>query len=298
MKFRKQPNETSRRNVPVRRPAEVFSYYSNRSAPDSARARYEVPSVQARTIGRLKHMPTILALVAIFAALAYASVLDTTPRVMVAANESGKQLQRDEAVYADFISSELKRSVFNKSKLTFDSKPLTKSLRKEFPEIDNAIVTIPLLGHRPVVHLAVSSPAFVLASQNGAYYLSAKGIPLVRVSEAKNQIHGLKTVSDQTNLPITVGQQVLPEDTVSFISELIQQFDATETGIESIILPLEANEVQVRLVGKSYFVRLNVLEDARTQVGTLLAVINRLTESREEPKEYIDVRVQERAYYK
>lgn len=295
--FKKKP-PAIRRTPESSNPTKVFSYYSSRSGADTPRARYEPPSSQKRGLERLKHVPTAVALVVIVGSLLYASLLDTQPRIMISASETGKPLQRPVEVYEDFVAKQLSGSILNRSKLTINTEPITASLQREFPEVANAVVTIPLVGHRPVVHIAVSSPAFVLATTSGAYYLSADGVPLVRVADVAHQIEGLATVSDETGLSVTVGKQILPEDTVGFISEVIAQFKATNTPVERIILPLEANELQVRLPNQPYVIRFNTLEDARTQVGTFLAVKDRLEGSGQVPKEYIDVRVLERAYYK
>lgn len=278
--------------------APVFSYYSSRSGADTERGRYEPPKTHRTGLERLKHLPTTMALIAIVGCVLYASVLNDQPRVMIAASTTGKPLQRPTKVYEDFISQQLGSSVMNKSKLTFNSQSVTEGLQKQFPEVANAIVTIPLIGHRPVVHIAVSSPAFILASTSGAYYVSADGKPLVKVSDVANPLPNMATVTDETNLPVTIGKQILPTDTVSFISGVVKQLQAAKTPIQSVTLPLEANELQVRIVGLPYMVRYNTLGDPRLQTGTFFAVKKRLEGSRDVPKEYIDVRVEERAYYK
>ena len=276
----------------------VFSYYSSRSGGESVRGRYEPPASHRKGLERLKHLPTTLAIIVILACVAYASVLDNQPRILISASSTGKPLQRPTKVYEDYIAQQLSGSVTNRSKLTFNSQPVVASLQKKFPEVANAIVTIPLVGHRPVVRIAVSSPAFILASTSGAYYVSADGLPLVKVSEVENPLSNILTVTDETNLPITVGKQILPTDTVTFISAVIKQLQATGTSVQSVTLPLEVNELQVRISGQPYAVRYNTLGDARIQTGTFLAVKKRLEGNREVPKEYIDVRVEERAYYK
>jgi hypothetical protein len=300
MMFQKKKQQIPGRNSNAsdRPNAPVFSYYSSRSGGDMLRARYEPPKTHKRGLERLKHLPTTIALIAIVGSVCYASLLDSKPRVMIAASSTGKPLQRPSAVYEQYINTKIKSSFMNRSKLTFDGASVTEGLQKQFPEVANAIITVPLVGHRPVVHIAVSSPAFILATKNGAYYISSDGKPLVRVSEVANPLSNIATVTDETSLPATVGQQVLPTDTVSFISSVIKQLQATKTPIQSITLPLEANELQVRIVGLPYAVRYNTLGDPKIETGTFLAVKKRLEGSGETPKEYIDVRVEERAYYK
>jgi hypothetical protein len=295
---RKTNTQTRNRNTGPNTNAPVFSYYSSRSGGDVERGRYEPPKTHRRGLERFKHVPTVVAMIAIVGCVIYASLLNDRPRVMIIASSTGKPLQRPTQVYEEYISKQLGSSVMNKSKLTFDGNSVTEGLQKQFPEVANAIVTLPLVGHRPVVHIAVSSPAFVLGSNSGAYYVSADGKPLVRVTEVVNPLPNMVTVTDETRLPITVGKQILPTDTVTFITGVIKQLQATKTPIQSITLPLEANELQVRIVGQPYVVRYNTLGDPRIQTGTFLAVKNRLEGSGEIPKEYIDIRVEERAYYK
>ena len=292
----KKPQE--RRSPNQRQSANVFSYHSSRSGSDVSRARYEPPASERRGLERLKHAPTAIAIIVIVGSVIYASLLNNNPRLMIAASETGKPLQRSNQVYEDYISRQLNKSVLNKSKLTIDTKPLEESLRRQFPEVANAAITLPLLGHRPIVSIAVSSPAFILATSGGAYYISADGTPLVRVADVANPLKDIATVSDETGLPVTVGKQVLPSETVEFISTVLAQLEATNTEVTAVTLPLEANELRLQLSNQPYVVRLNTLEDAKTQVGTLLAVKGRLEGNRDIPKEYIDVRVVERAYYK
>lgn len=295
--FKKKKIEP-RRSPGTSQPANVFSYHSNRSNPEVSRARYDAPASHKRGVERLKHFPTLVATIVIVATLLYASVLENQPRLKVLASESGRSLQRSDDIYTDFVAKKLSDSVFNKSKLTFNSQPLVESLKQEFPEVDSAVVTLPLLGHKPIVRIAVSSPVFILATTHGSYYVNDKGMPLVRVSDVQKQPENISVVTDETGLPIKVGKQVLTTDTVRFISRLLEQLNATKTPYEAITLPLEANEVQVKLAGAPYIGRFNSLQDARIQVGTFLAVKQRLKGKGETPKEYIDVRVEERAYYK
>ncbi len=294
----RKPQIPERRATKQPQSATVFSYHNNRAGADAARARYE-PAVTHRTgFSRLKHLPTLVATIIIVGSLGYASLLSATPRVQISATEKGASLQRKPEIYAAFIESELSKSVLNNSKLTFNSRPTIEAFQRQYPEVASVAVSLPLLGHKPIVRIAVSSPAFILASQNGAYYVSDNGTPLVRVADVQNQLEGVSTVMDESNVPISVGKQVLPTKTVLFISAVLQYLETAAVTIESVALPTEANELQVRLSGQPYIIRFNTLEDAQTQVGTLLALQKRLQGSREVPKEYIDLRVEERAYYK
>lgn len=275
----------------------VFSYYSSRSSSETARARYE-PLNSGKGFARLKHLPVVLALLVIVSTLVYASFLTVKPRVIIASTSNGKSLERSSDIYERHIAQELQKTPLNRSKLTFDAQPLTLSLRSQFPEVGGVAVTLPIIGQRPVVHIAVSSPAFILASTNGAYYMNNEGVALIRVADVKTPLDNLTTVSDTSGVPVTVGQQALPRKTVVFISSVIANMHALNAPIESLELSGEAHELKMQLPGKGYYVRLSSLRDARVQVGTLRAVENRLQSEKVLPEEYIDVRVEERAFYR
>ncbi len=68
---------------------------------------------------------------------------------------------------------------------------------------------------------------------------------------------------------------------------------------ESITLPaVAANEADVRIVGQSYFVKFSTLIDPRQAVGAYQIVKAKLDTDHTSPKEYIDVRVEEKVFYR
>ena len=63
-------------------------------------------------------------------------------------------------------------------------------------------------------------------------------------------------------------------------------------------LPPAASELDVKIAGKPYFVKFNLqADDARRQAGTFLATQAQLQRKGITPAQYIDVRVEGRAYY-
>lgn len=277
----------------------AFSYYSQkRSQSDDARARYEAPKHHRRGLARLKHAPSVIAVVVIVICALYAATLSSNPRLQVVASESGKSLQRPDSVYAEATQNALQSSFLHKSKFTFDSREVATKIQQQFPEVASVIITVPLVGQRPIVTVTVSSPAFILSTSSGAYYMSDNGIPLVDVRNVERTLEGIVTVTDESGLPVTIGQQMLPTGTVHYVRDVIRQLQVTNTSIQSIVLPPEANELQVRIASQPYVVRFNTSLDPRVSVGTFLAVKKRLEESGAVPKDYIDVRVEERAYYR
>ncbi len=85
---------------------------------------------------------------------------------------------------------------------------------------------------------------------------------------------------------------------IQFITRLDSQLKAEKLEVQAYTLPLLANELHVRLQGQGYYMKFNTENDSRVQVGTYLAVIEKLNSAGQAPTEYIDFRIEERAYYK
>jgi hypothetical protein len=69
-------------------------------------------------------------------------------------------------------------------------------------------------------------------------------------------------------------------------------------SVGSMILPAGTSELDVHLAGQPYFVKFNLNNnDPRQQAGTFLAAIANLQKNHITPAQYIDVRVDGRAYY-
>jgi hypothetical protein len=90
----------------------------------------------------------------------------------------------------------------------------------------------------------------------------------------------------------------LSPDEVQFITGVLAQLQAKQLAITAVTLPPIAHELHVRIQGQPYYVKFNIQSDARIAAGTFLATKSYLEQGRITPAEYVDVRVEERAYYK
>jgi hypothetical protein len=68
--------------------------------------------------------------------------------------------------------------------------------------------------------------------------------------------------------------------------------------IESLTLPSGLSELDVRIKGQGYYVKFNLLGDGREEAGAYLALKSHLDAGHITPRQYIDVRVEGKGYYK
>lgn len=241
----------------------------------------------------------LLAAAAIVISLGYTTTLTNTPKIVVRSSAPSSVLQ-DNEVYQAGGQELLKQSLFNRNKLTINTDQIAEQMRQRFPELEAVVVSLPLMGHRPIIEIMPTEPALLMSSQNGGLYaIGAQGRALVRANDLPSEIRrSLLVVEDTTDLAIEPGQQVLPLPMIRFIRDVHKQLSAQQIQIDRVTLPPAAHELHVYPADEAYYVKFSLEADSRVQAGTYLAVRERLESERTEVKEYIDVRVEERAYYR
>jgi hypothetical protein len=171
----------------------------------------------------------------------------------------------------------------------------------KYPEIVSVSVSAPLIARRPVVQLVTVQPVLIVQSEGSkdSYYVRPDGVAVVRVGDITDRpADNLPIVVDQGGLEVAQGAHVITKGTVGFIVEVLRQLTAKGLTPTDLVLPAQPNELQLRIKDKPYYVRFNTFNDARQQAGSYLAVSEKLVNDGVTPREYIDLRVSERAYYR
>ncbi len=305
MKFphRKKPEVMQGRNTRERsgQKAPVFSYHSQRSAELGHTARRAVTDtvrIHDRPLW-VKYMPSLVSLAIVGAAAVYLTTLSTNPRVSVVSDPKKPVIVQSNEVYQEAAAEMFNDSILNKSKLTIDTTVLADKMESKFPELGEVVVTIPLFGRRPLIQTQPASPKIILSGNGGSFVIDNDGVPILRAQQLASSLKDtLPVIRDDSDTTIELGKQILTSELVSFVGVLQHQFKAKDITIEEYSFPALANELHVRLAGKGYYLKFNTEADARVQVGTYIALEELLARDDKTPSEYIDLRVEERAYYK
>jgi len=300
IKRRNSPRQSRIQSLPP--PAKpVFSYYSNRSRTEESigrnKAMINPTSIKKRSWWH--HLPTYISGIALIVCLLYSLSLDTSNPKIVQPSDDKAALLRDKGTYEQAVRKHLKSSILNYNKITINIGGITSDMQDEFPELADITITLPFVGRRPVVYVEPSPPTVLLSSKNGLFVLDNRGRAIISATQLKNlSSFNLPTVSDQGGLSVSLGKGVLPANDVAFITTVIEQLKAKNITVESITLPPQADQLDVRIAGKPYVIKMNLQNDARQQIGRFIVAKAKLEADNQEPKEYFDVRVEERVYYK
>lgn len=298
MKFTKQKNKqqkNGRSSAGEQRHAPVFSYYANRTPREATSRHSEIVIDDARTWWH--YLPSATAGVIIILCGIYNTSLTTQPRIIYK-NQTQVHLLRDAKYYEEAFGSLLSQSIFNRNKLTINTDDRAKEIVEKYPELADAAISLPLVGRRPVIQITPAKAVLELDTSSGAFLVDTNGRAIIRAREAASSERDVVRLTDETGIPAEVGGVALPREQVAFITEVIEQLQEKQISIDSVLLPRISNELHIKIQGKTYIGKFNLQGDARQQSGAFLATKQRLEADKSEPVEYIDVRVEDKAYVK
>lgn len=291
--------ERHRRSDSQRTPVKTqpYSYYANRQVNQTAqpgastrlRGSSELPKQTWYTKKPVRLWATIIIAAVIIIELTF---LGANGHVVVIDKTGNLNRDVDVAAYEKTFDDLLGSNILNRNKLTVDTNGIALKMQAMHPELESVTVITPLVGVRPGLYIHVSESVFTLKQDTSSYVLSAAGYVTGRGAPSS-----LPVVVDETGEDVRVTKQLLPSSHVTFMKTIWYQLTKQGIAVDRLVLPkAKAFEVDVRLKDKPYYLKFNVTEDASRQSGAAVAVIQKLGETN--PKEYIDLRVPGKAYYK
>lgn len=137
-------------------------------------------------------------------------------------------------------------------------------------------------------------PSLNWKSNNSVYLLDTDGTV---IGPSVGEYIKLPTVIDSTNLPVKEGSRVAPASFVAFCVGFIARLPEAGLVAESITVPETTSELTIKTT-KGYSIKLDTTRSIESTVTALKTVQAELTRSKKTPKEYIDLRIESKAYYK
>ncbi|NBU33307.1 hypothetical protein EBQ81_03515 [bacterium] len=261
--------------------------------PESTKRSLLVSSRQNRA--HFKRMPSYIALLCIAVAIFVASILNTTPKIII---EEDRALYNKQQ-YIDSASLILKDSLINKSKLTFDNVSFKNKFKNLHPEVNDVNVSIPLTSRQLSIGLSFITPEFLFKPANGnEVVVGANGVVLARSELVKKSVlQNLMIVADSAPIKTNNGTAVLLPSDVSFLRSVTEELKLAAIDVEKISLPVGAGEVHITTKQAPYIIKFLLSGDAKQQTGAYLA-IKKQAGIINEKTEYIDVRLAERVFVK
>lgn len=289
-----------KRPLPRRKPIEqggkspVYSYYNSPAGPKATTDKFIDLS---KTGHRLRLVPTLIAGAVILISLLISLTLSTHPQATIAGG--GASPYRQLETYEEEAARILGEDASNQTKLTINTTAVEQQVLDRFPELSDAALRLPVLGRRMTLVLQPRTPALIFVAASKSYILDTTGRVVSDLQVLDSELRaGLLVVQDDSGLSVGPGTQAVTSETVTFVREVSAQLKGHSLSIELLTLPPSANQLDVRLKDTPYYIKMDISGDVRQQVGSLLAVRAYLAKEGQSVGEYIDVRVEEKVFYK
>ena len=302
-----QRDSQRRRATGLGQPAQTaFSYHTKRldrnpnGGPGRLSAADQIELNNNRTVSKSLRLTVFIGLLVLLVGVLLELRVSTNANVQLIQPYGFSYQSRPMSQYDAVVANAIGASLYDQLKLTITSQDLAGYITARLPEVQYVSVTVPFIGATPSVYLQLQSPAVVYATSHGEYLLDAQGVVIAPASAINaKQLSQLDTVVDSSMTNVNVGSRVLNGPNVSFIETVAQALKLKSVSVSKMVLVPGTEEMDVYIANQPYRVKFNLYEpDALQQVGTYLATIATLKQKNITPSQYIDVRVDGRAYYK
>lgn len=190
------------------------------------------------------------------------------------------------------VKKGIEQQLLGNNLVTISSGRLEKSVTDQIPEIKDIALTRNWPGHL-IVAVVEREPSLAWQSGGQLYLLDRDGTVIRELSgQAK-----VSVVVDTTNLPVEIGTRVVPERFVKFTLDTVRELKSVGGGIRQISVVDTTSELNVGLED-GYLVRFDTTREAGEQLRSLNLVLAELKKQGKKPAEYVDLRVEGKAYYK
>ncbi len=187
----------------------------------------------------------------------------------------------------------LQRQWFGRNALMVNTGALEGYLESSEPGIKQADVRHDGLTGI-AIKLAEHQPSLNWKTNNLTYLLDSDGTV---IGQSRGEYTMLPVVTDSSNLPVKTGDRVAPAVFVQFCTEIARQLPGRGIKVGEMVVPETTSEVHVR-TDKGFVLKFDTTRPAANELADLKAVQTELARTGKTAKEYIDLRIERKAYYK
>lgn len=258
------------------------SYNRRESARRRSPRQLRLPVIKVAWL-RLAAIGTALLLVLVLLAQLTAVKTITVTGVKVLSTERAQQLAKEQLSY----------QWFGRNILLVNTHALASGLQEADPTIQNAEVHRRLF-HTLAITITERRPTLNWKS-GGTTYLLDEDATVIGPTEG--EYAKLPTVTDSSNLPVKEGQRLAPTAFVTFCTQIAGQLPAMGYEVGEMIVPETTSEINVK-TGKGIVIKFDTTRSATEELADLKAVLSELSKAKKTPTQYIDLRIEHKAYYK
>ena len=297
---KKSESNLSRREIAARRQAKIYedlptqSYRRNRTlnsrqtiSPLEASERLEAHELvkKRRSVARRLFMTAVG--LAIIVSLLFQLTIDISIQTpdMKSSNSSKK--------YVAALNEYYSAHPAERFRFFLNNNDLKQFFLQKAPEVKNIRIEGDFLA-RSAVKLTFRQPVAQWSSGGKVYFVDDGGVTF----EQNYFDAPAVAVRDESGLPTRGGQEVINRQFLSFLGQAVSAFAQYKIKVSEATLPASTvRQVWFKVEGRATQVRMTVDRSAQSQVKQAIIALEYLGKTGSVP-EYIDVRVDQRSFYK
>ncbi len=187
----------------------------------------------------------------------------------------------------------LRSQLLGDNLITFSPGRLEQSVIGEIPEIKHLSFKRGW-PTRLIITVSEREPSLAWRSGGVLYLLDRDGTVIRQITDKQGK---LAVVTDTTNLPVKAGERVVPSRFVAFTLDTAAGLAGLGEKVKDMSVRDTTSELNVNLA-RGFLVKFDTTRGAGSQIHALQLVLSSLAKSGRRPKEYVDLRVEGKAYYK
>lgn len=297
---KKSESNLSRREIAARRQAKIYedlptqSYRRNRTlnsrqtiSPLEASERLEAHELvkKRRSVARRLFMAAVGLAIIVF--LLFQLTIDISIQTpdMKSSNSSKK--------YVAALNEYYSAHPAERFRFFLNNNDLKQFFLQKAPEVKNIRIEGDFLA-RSAVKLTFRQPVAQWSSGGKVYFVDDGGVTF----EQNYFDAPAVAVLDESGLPTRGGQEVINRQFLSFLGQAVSAFAQYKIKVSEATLPASTvRQVWFKVEGRATQVRMTVDRSAQSQVKQAIIALEYLGKTGSVP-EYIDVRVDQRSFYK
>lgn len=204
--------------------------------------------------------------------------------------------------YSSEITEYIASNVLFKQSWLVHSDDVAKSLQAKYPEVSD----VSLKNSTPFSNVATAQiefrkPILIYKTARDTQYIDADGVLFDTNRYSNVPTSTLPVVEDQGGISLLAGQRVLSRPVIQEVAQiytLVPKLYGPKATVTGIILPRSSREVQAKISGQPYVIKFSSERPIGDQIAELSALMGYLKANKVIPAQYIDVRVENKAFYK
>lgn len=229
-------------------------------------------------------------LVAIIIAFSVGALLMLAKVERIEVSASNKYSSKIRKATDEFLDNSTRRIAL------IDTSELRKHIIASYPDIGAVSVDKSYLSSSIKVAAKERNYAFIWQSRGEQYLVDSSGF--ISRKPSKKEKKNLPVVIDTARIGVEAGQKVVGADFIAFLNEMTAILPEKGYKIKQIVIRSSTRSLEVALKNRSYKVLFNIKIPAKHQVDDLKLLLKKLKAQGTVPVEYIDLRIEGRAYWK